>query len=82
MLCQSTVQEREISHVETGWKGRKHEYVITQHSCTHTTSCKATFVPDCKQYKHLDTVEEQQEQWAITHSSVEKLAISQTSKVQ
>ena len=55
MLSQSTVhpwQEREISHVATRWEGRKHEYVITQHSCTHSTSCKATFVPSCKQYKH------------------------------
>lgn len=63
----------------------KAEYVITRHSCTHTTSCKTTFVLSCKQYKQAciqlrnDTT---QEWWAITPSSVEKLAISQTSKFQ
>ena len=63
----------------------KAEYVITRHSCTHTTSCKTTFVLSCKQYKHAciqlrsDTT---QEWWAITPSSMEKLAISQTSKFQ
>lgn len=86
MLSQSTVhpwQEREISHVETRWKGRKHKYVITQRSCTHH-ELQSHICPKLQAaLTCLYTVEEQYyatpEQWAITPSSIEKLAISQTS---